>query len=58
MTVDEVLDDRFVENPIGISLLLVQNLAQMDYRVPVVPACPLGISAPAEPHDQANGLRP
>ena len=58
VTAGEVLDDRVIEDPSGTSRFLMQDPAEMNHGVSVVPAGPLRIPALAQPQDQPNGLWP
>lgn len=58
VTAKEVLDDRVIANPSGTSRLLMQDPAEMNHGVSVVPAGSLRIPALAQPQDQPSGLWP
>jgi hypothetical protein len=57
MTAKEICNDLVIANLIA-TPLLVQEPAEVNHGVPVVPARSLGIAALAQPHRQPNGLRP
>ena len=57
VSVDEVVDDLLVENSVYISLLRVQDSAQVDYGVSVFPSSLLAVSRVAQLPYQANRLR-
>jgi hypothetical protein len=48
VSVDEVVDDLFVENSVNISLLRVQDSAQVDHGVSVFTSSPLAVSRVAQ----------
>ena len=57
MTAKEICNDLVIANLVA-TPLFVQEPAEVNHGVPVVPARSLGIAALAQPHRQPNGLRP
>jgi hypothetical protein len=52
----EVLDDRVIANPFDTSRFLMQDTAEMNHGMSVVPASSFRIPALAQPQDQPSGL--